>query len=105
MEKLKYEDIKEGSILYEKWHEVKVLDKVDVDKSIHVMYVNQSGTIVVGSGNLSEEPLHCWNCQKDLIDNVRLHICTSCGRAVCTDSNCAKCHCGTTWEWKRINKN
>jgi hypothetical protein len=44
---------------FEKWHEAKVLDKVDVDKSIHVMYVNQSGTIVVGSENLSEEPLHC----------------------------------------------
>jgi hypothetical protein len=98
--KLKYKDIKEGTILYEKWREVKVIDKNEFDKSILVQAVNQpsTGPEIVGAEQLSDEPLHCWKCQKVLIDNVRLTICPKCDRAICTDIKCTKCHCGTEWK-------
>jgi hypothetical protein len=109
MTKLKFDEIEVGSTMYDKWHEVKVVAKAThtdssghVVPDIHVVYVNQvnGSEAIRGDGNLDTDPLHCWSCKKDLIDNVRLNICPDCHRAICPDSRCAECHCGTTWDPK-----
>jgi len=99
---MEFKDIKEGMTLYEKWHKVSVIDIfTDVPKpnDVAVLYVN-SGTgydiRIRGASQLSETPINCWNCKRDIIDNVKIKRCFKCRRAICP--SCSKCHCGTTWD-------
>jgi hypothetical protein len=103
---MNFEDIKVGSTLYIKWYEVKVAGKFyDVDRfgketpAVEIVYLNQPdklGSFIVGDGNLSEVPLNCWNCSRELIDNVFLNVCKKCQRVHCP--KCTECHCDTVWD-------
>lgn len=105
---VKFEEIYVGQTLYDKWRQVEVLwkgesrnHKDEVIPDVYVTYVNEPAAghpVLKGNADLSEDPVHCWNCQKDLIDNVRLTVCDKCHRAICTDFRCAECHCDTIWD-------
>jgi hypothetical protein len=103
---MKYEDIKEGSIYYEKYNKVRVIAKIDdVDDfdnstpALEIEYINKpawESPKILGSGNLSNEPLHCYHCQTELTDDVHLNFCPKCRKVRCP--KCNRCHCRTTWD-------
>lgn len=106
---MKYDEVKEGAIYFERQHRVRVLAKVnDVDQfdnvtpALEIEYLNQPDHMspkLTGSGNLNDEPWHCWKCQRELIDDVRLNKCDRCRRVYCPD--CHVCHCDTPWDPNR----
>ncbi|MDA2040175.1 hypothetical protein PDN58_22450 [Bacillus cereus] len=103
---IRYEDVIEGSIVYKKEHKVRVNAKVnDVDRfdnvrpGVEIEYLNQPShwsPEFTGSGNLSEEPLHCYHCQTNLIDDIELRKCPKCRKIHCP--SCNNCHCHTQWD-------
>ncbi len=103
---LEFKDIKIGGIYYKKQHEVRVEDRVTLVSefgqhaaALEITYLNQPAHMspaITGPGNLTEAPLHCYNCRTKLIDRIPLDECNACRRIVCPA--CQHCHCGTTWD-------
>ncbi|PEE14325.1 hypothetical protein CN505_20895 [Bacillus cereus] len=103
---MRYVDVQEGEIYYMKQHQVRVVAKTaHVDEfnnetpALEIIYLNQPAHMsptLTGSGNISEDPLHCHECQTLLIDTIQLGECQRCRRIICL--SCNSCHCGTTWD-------
>jgi len=102
---MKFEDVKEGSIVYLNQHEVHVEEKgYDPDDNSHYVlytYVNlhdltPRGFQRTGISQLKESPLHCWNCVGDIVDRFELEVCRHCARTICPKCHC--CHCETPWD-------
>jgi hypothetical protein len=104
---MRYGDIKAGMVVFKKQHRVRIicptvnLDEGDnITYGFEIEYLNQNRIEFAYASDLSDHPLHCFECGTTLIDDTDIKTCSSCDRVICP--NCSRCHCGTPWTKQRV---